>query len=59
MVAMTVARTDLPTDRPLTVDDLDLLPDDGRRYELDDGVLDRPFPCQFTLAALVAGPWRR
>jgi Uma2 family endonuclease len=29
----------LPDDRPLTVDDLDLLPDDGNRYELDDGVL--------------------
>jgi Uma2 family endonuclease len=31
--------TDLPTDRPFTIDDLDLLPDDGNRYELDDGVL--------------------
>src|SRR5262249_50023004 len=47
MVAMTAAApsadllevTDLPTDRPFTVDDLDLLPDDGNRYELDDGVL--------------------
>lgn len=39
MVAMTAARTDLPDDRPLTVDDLDLLPDDGSRYELDDGLL--------------------
>src|SRR5579862_1102823 len=39
MVAMTVARTDLPSDRPLTIDDLYLLPDDGNRYELDDGVL--------------------
>jgi len=29
----------LPADRPLTVDDLDFLPDDGSRYELDDGVL--------------------
>lgn len=28
-----------PGDRPMTVDDLDLTPDDGRRYELDDGVL--------------------
>src|SRR5215469_2850862 len=39
MVAMTDARTVLPDDRPLTVDDLYLLPDDGNRYELDDGVL--------------------
>jgi Uma2 family endonuclease len=31
--------TVLPGDRPLTVDDLDLLPDDGNRYELDDGLL--------------------
>ncbi|MBB4933860.1 Uma2 family endonuclease [Lipingzhangella halophila] len=30
----------LPTDRPLTVDDLEHTPDDGRRYELDDGRLD-------------------
>jgi Uma2 family endonuclease len=39
MVAMTVARTDLPSDRPLTTDDLCMLPDDGNRYELDNGVL--------------------
>lgn len=39
MVAMTGARTALPDDWPLTVDDLYLLPDDGNRYELDDGVL--------------------
>lgn len=39
MVAMTKARTVLPDDRPLTIDDLDLLPDDGNRYELDDGIL--------------------
>lgn len=39
MVAMTDARTALPDDRPLTIDDLDLLPDDGNRYELDDGLL--------------------
>jgi Uma2 family endonuclease len=39
MVAMTVARTDLQSDQPLTIDDLYLLPDDGNRYELDDGVL--------------------
>ncbi|MBB4929317.1 Uma2 family endonuclease [Lipingzhangella halophila] len=31
---------DLPTDRPLTVDDLADTPDDGRRYELVDGRLD-------------------
>jgi Uma2 family endonuclease len=28
-----------PDDRPLIVDDLDLTPDDGSKYELDDGVL--------------------
>jgi len=39
MVAMTDTRTLLPDDRPLTIDDLDLLPDDGNKYELDDGVL--------------------
>jgi hypothetical protein len=39
MSVMTVAGTRLPTDRPLTVDDLDLLPNDGCTYELDDGVL--------------------
>ncbi len=39
MSVMTAAGTGLPTDRPLTVEDLDLLPDDGNRYELDDGVL--------------------
>src|SRR5713101_141857 len=39
MSVMTASRTELPGDRPLTVADLDLLPDDGNRYELDDGVL--------------------
>jgi Uma2 family endonuclease len=39
MSVMTASPTDLPDDRPLTVADLDLLPDDGRKYELDDGVL--------------------
>lgn len=39
MSVMTAAGTGLPTDRPLTIDDLDLLPDDGYKYELDDGVL--------------------
>lgn len=39
MVAMTDARTALPDNRPLTVEDLDLLPEDGNKYELDDGVL--------------------
>lgn len=39
MTVMTASRTDLPDDRPLTVADLDLLPDDGCKYELDDGVL--------------------
>jgi Uma2 family endonuclease len=36
---MTASQFVLPMDRPLTVADLDLTPDDGRRYELDDGVL--------------------
>jgi len=39
MGVMTASRTELPDDRPLTVDDLDLLPEDGYKYELDDGVL--------------------
>src|SRR5260221_11575847 len=39
MSVITAAGTGLPTDRPLTVEDLDLLPDDGNKYELDDGVL--------------------
>ena len=39
MSVMTAAGTGLPTDRPLTVEDLGLLPDDGYKYELDDGVL--------------------
>jgi hypothetical protein len=39
MVAMTDAGTLVPSDRPLTVEDLYLLPDDGNRYELDDGLL--------------------
>jgi Uma2 family endonuclease len=56
MSVMTAAGTGLPTDRPLTVEDLDLLPDDGNRYELDDGVLVvSPAPAlnhQFVLARL-------
>jgi Uma2 family endonuclease len=39
MAVMTASELWLPTDRPMTVADLDLTPDDGRRYELDDGVL--------------------
>jgi Uma2 family endonuclease len=39
MSVMTASQFVLPVDRPLTVADLDLTPDDGRRYELDDGVL--------------------
>lgn len=38
MVAMT-ASTDFQFDRPLTVEDLDHIQDDGHRYELDDGLL--------------------
>jgi len=39
MSVMPASRTELPDDRPLTVRDLDLLPDGGYKYELDDGVL--------------------
>lgn len=39
MNLMTAPQFVLPADRPLTVADLDLTPDDGQRYELDDGVL--------------------
>lgn len=39
MSIMTAPQFVLPADRPLTVADLDLTPDDGCRYELDDGVL--------------------
>jgi Uma2 family endonuclease len=38
MAVMTEPRL-LPADRPLTIADLDDTPDDGQRYELDDGVL--------------------
>jgi Uma2 family endonuclease len=38
MGAMTVS-TGLPFGRPLTVDDLEAMPDDGHRYELLDGTL--------------------
>jgi Uma2 family endonuclease len=39
MSVMTASRTELPDDRPLTVEDLGLLPDGANKYELDDGVL--------------------
>lgn len=39
MSVMTAPQFVLPADRPLTVSDLDDTPDDGLRYELDDGVL--------------------
>jgi Uma2 family endonuclease len=39
MSVMAAPQFVLPADRPLTVADLDLTPDDGCRYELDDGVL--------------------
>jgi Uma2 family endonuclease len=40
MSVMQINDARLPDDRPLTVDDLDLMPDDGNRYELVDGVLE-------------------
>jgi Uma2 family endonuclease len=39
MSVMSAQQFVLPADRPLTVADLDLTPDDGCRYELDDGLL--------------------
>ncbi|HEX7993063.1 MAG TPA: Uma2 family endonuclease [Streptosporangiaceae bacterium] len=39
MSVMTASRTAWPDDRPMTVADLNLVPGDGCRYELDDGVL--------------------
>jgi Uma2 family endonuclease len=39
MSVMTASRTAWPDDRPMTVEDLNLIPGDGCRYELDDGVL--------------------
>lgn len=39
MVAMTSDAMGLPRGRALTRDDLDVMPDDGHRYELVDGVL--------------------
>jgi Uma2 family endonuclease len=39
MAVMTEAWLRPPADRPMTVADLDDTPDDGLRYELDDGVL--------------------
>ena len=39
MVTMTIAEAWPTTSRPFTVTDLDKVPDDGRRYELVDGVL--------------------
>ncbi|GAB3447000.1 Uma2 family endonuclease [Streptomonospora sediminis] len=39
MVLMSIGETD-PDPRPLTVDDLEHMPDDGRRYELVEGRLD-------------------
>jgi Uma2 family endonuclease len=39
MNVMTEPRLMLPADRPMTIADLDDTPDDGLRYELDDGVL--------------------
>src|SRR5690606_41528396 len=39
MSVMSIGKTAYP-DRPLTVEDLERMPDDGRRYELADGRLD-------------------
>jgi len=39
MTAMTTTPTGLPFGRALTADDLELIPDDGHRYELLDGSL--------------------
>ena len=39
MSVMTALLTDLPSERPLSIEDLDAVPGDGRKYELDDGVL--------------------
>jgi Uma2 family endonuclease len=39
MVVMSIAQAWPPAGRPFTVADLDRMPDDGRRYELLDGVL--------------------
>src|SRR5215470_11910141 len=39
MSVMIASSTELPDDRPLTVQDLGLLPDGANKYELDDGVL--------------------
>lgn len=39
MAVMSIGKTE-PQQRPLTVDDLGRMPDDGRRYELVDGRLD-------------------
>lgn len=39
MVAMSIAEAWPAGGQPFTVDDLDLMPDDGRRYELLDGAL--------------------
>jgi Uma2 family endonuclease len=39
MVFMSIAEAWPPAGQPFTVDDLELMPDDGRRYELLDGAL--------------------
>ena len=39
MTAMTISPTGLPFGRALTADDLELIPDDGHRYEVLDGTL--------------------
>lgn len=53
MVLMTISTTGLD-DGPLTVDDLQETPDDGRRYELADGRLDVS-PAPASLHTLVTG----
>jgi hypothetical protein len=39
MVVMSIAESWPPAGQPFTIDQLDRMPDDGRRYELLDGVL--------------------
>jgi|SRR5690606_4995191 len=53
MSVMSIGET-APPDRPLTVEDLERMPDDGRRYELADGRLDVS-PAPSSLHSVVEG----